>query len=67
MNKVLNMAASVTSEGSTEQAERSYAEYTVVKELAFDPMKDLNLPGSYKEVLDRLERLQVDRTPGALN
>jgi hypothetical protein len=54
-------------DGPTEQAERSYAEYMAEKELAFDPLKDLNLPGSYKEVLDRFDKLQVDRSPGSLN
>jgi hypothetical protein len=49
-----------------EQNERSYAEYSN-KELAFDPLKDLNLPGSYDEVLSRFNRLQGDREPEVLN
>jgi hypothetical protein len=49
-----------------EQVERSYAEYAA-KDLDFDPMKDLNLPGSYKEVLTRFKRLQGDREPEVLN
>lgn len=50
----------------TEQNERSYAEYTR-KEFAFDPMKDLNLPSSYDEVLVRFNRLQGDRAEEVLN
>ncbi|HRF79665.1 MAG TPA: hypothetical protein PL070_06225 [Flavobacteriales bacterium] len=49
-----------------EQTERSYAEYSA-KDLAFDPMKDLNLPGSYDEVLTRFNRLQGDRAAEVLN
>lgn len=48
------------------QIERSYAEYAA-KDLAFDPMKDLNLPGSYEEVVDRFSRLQGDRAAEVLN
>ncbi len=49
-----------------EQQERSYAEYSK-KEIGFDPLKDLNLPGSYDEVLSRFNRLQGDREPEVLN
>lgn len=49
-----------------EPTERSYAVYAA-KDLSFDPMKDLNLPGSYDEVLARFNRLQGDREPEALN
>ncbi len=55
-----------TAADQTEQTERSYAEYTA-KDLAFDPMKDLNLPSSYDEVLSRFNRLQGDREPEVLN
>lgn len=55
-----------TAADQTEQTERSYAEYSA-KDLAFDPMKDLNLPGSYDEVLARFNRLQGDREPEVLN
>lgn len=53
-------------EKETVQDERSYALYAS-KHLAFDPMKDLNLPASYDEVLARFQRLQGDREPEALN
>ena len=46
--------------------ERSYAEYSS-SQLDFDPLKDLNLPTSYNEVLRRFNRLQGDREPEALN
>jgi len=49
-----------------EVVERSYAEYHT-KELAFDPMKDLNLPASYEEVLARFKRLQGDKAMESLN
>ncbi len=62
-----NPAISDKDQGSTEVSERSYAEYRADKELGFDPLKDLNLPGSYQEVLDRFDKLQVDRSPGSLN
>ncbi|MBL7952320.1 MAG: hypothetical protein JNM62_11445 [Flavobacteriales bacterium] len=55
-----------TAADQNEQTERSYAEYSA-KDLAFDPMKDLNLPGSYDEVLARFNRLQGDREPEVLN
>ncbi len=55
-----------TAADQTEQTERSYAEYSA-KDIAFDPMKDLNLPSSYDEVLARFNRLQGDREPEALN
>lgn len=55
-----------TAADQTEQTERSYAEYSA-KDFAFDPMKDLNLPRSYDEVLSRFNRLQGDREPEVLN
>ena len=36
-------------------------------DLGFDPTKDLNLPGSYDEVLARFKRLQGDRAWEVLN
>ncbi|HMN06300.1 MAG TPA: hypothetical protein PKD45_11290 [Flavobacteriales bacterium] len=46
-------------------AERSYAEYRDAERLSFDPMKDLNLPASYEEVVLRYKRLRSGRTePG---
>lgn len=35
--------------------------------LGFDPMKELNLPGSYEEVVIRFNRLQGDRAQEVLN
>jgi hypothetical protein len=46
--------------------QRSYAAYSKV-EHAFDPMKDLNLPDSYEEVVSRFKRLQGDRAMETLN
>lgn len=46
---------------------RSYAGYFSGGELTFDPMKDLNLPGSYDEVLARFEKLQGERAVEVLN
>jgi hypothetical protein len=46
---------------------RSYAGYFSGGEPAFDPMKDLNLPGSYDEVLARFEKLQGERAVEVLN
>jgi len=34
-------------------------------ELSFDPQKDLNLPSSYEEVLDRFEKIQGARKGGS--
>lgn len=46
---------------------RSYAAICAGMELAFDPMKDLNLPASYDEVLTRFRRLQGVRAQEVLN
>jgi hypothetical protein len=35
--------------------------------LTFDPLKDLNLPSSYDEVLARFKQLQGERAGEALN
>lgn len=56
-----------TTEEREQQAERSYSAYNSGSQLAFDPMKDLNLPGSYDEVLSRFKRLQGVRAMEALN
>jgi hypothetical protein len=37
------------------------------EKLGFDPTKDLNLPGSYDEVVKRFNRLQGDRALEVLN
>lgn len=46
--------------------ERSYVEYQTTDHLLFDPLKDLNLPASYDEVVERYRRLRGDQpsSPG---
>jgi hypothetical protein len=56
-----------TTEQSEQRGERCYSSYNSGSKLAFDPMKDLNLPGSYEEVLTRFQRLQGDRAMEVLN
>jgi hypothetical protein len=53
-------------EGTEKRGQRGYASYSKVEQ-SFDPMKDLNLPGSYEEVVARFKRLQVMRALEALN
>ncbi len=55
-----------TAKGS-EAEDRSYRNYHSGGELQFDPMKDLNLPASYDEVVARFKRLQGDRAMESLN
>ena len=50
-----------------ETAERSYVEYLGIEHLSFDPLKDLNLPASYEEVVLRYKRLRGDRPLPGLN
>ena len=50
-----------------QRGQRNYASYKRIAKLSFDPMKDLNLPESYDEVLARFKRLQVIRAMEALN
>lgn len=47
------------------EAERSYSGHG--EKLGFDPMKDLNLPANYDEVVSRFKRLQGTRAMEALN
>ncbi len=47
--------------------ERTYASLANNAELSFDPMKELNLPGSYDEVTARFKRLQGGRAMEVLN
>lgn len=51
----------------TERAERSYSGYNSVGSLSFDPLKELNLPASYDEVVERFKRLQGERPDEVLN
>lgn len=39
----------------------------IAKDLSFDPMKDLNLPQSYDEVVSRFKKLQGGRSAETLN
>ncbi len=47
-------------------AAKQYGPYCPQR-LGFDPMKELNLPGSYEEVVIRFKRLQGDRAQEVLN
>lgn len=72
MNKPVQLRAEnvkATSEKPGDQfgEERSYAAICAGMDLAFDPMKDLNLPASYEEVVSRFRRLQGVRAQEALN
>ena len=51
----------------TRKEDRSYRTYHSGGILEFDPMKDLNLPSSYQEVLTRFNKLQGDRAMESLN
>jgi hypothetical protein len=47
------------------EAERSYSGHG--ERLGFDPMKELNLPANYDEVVSRFKRLQGSRAMESLN
>lgn len=51
---------------STEK-ERAHSTYAGGGHLSFDPLKDLNLPSSYEEVLKRFKQLQGDRDVSVMN
>lgn len=51
----------------TERTERSYSVYNNGGALSFDPLKELNLPSSYDEVVERFRRLQGERADEVLN
>lgn len=55
-----------TEAGTEAEAPRSYTAYRS-GEFSFDPLKDLNLPGSYAEVVARFERLQGVKAAEILN
>ena len=48
------------------EPETTYGPYSPAK-LDFDPLKDLNLPGSYDEVVKRFKGLQGERSHEVLN
>lgn len=50
-----------------QDAERSYSAHHTGPHLSFDPMKDLNLPANYDEVVTRFKRLQGVRAMEVLN
>ncbi len=50
-----------------QETERTYMAYVGDEHLTFDPLKDLNLPGSYEEVRNRYHRLRNNRSWEALN
>jgi hypothetical protein len=64
MKKSLEASTEKTT-GSTQK--RCYRSYNSGGELEFCPMKDLNLPESYEEVLARFEKLQGERAMEVLN
>ena len=49
------------------ESERTYSEYNGGEHLTFDPLKDLNLPSSYEEVVLRYKRLRGERQAVSLN
>ncbi len=60
--KAIGNAPAVTTE-----EQRSYAGYYAGGDLTFDPLKDLNLPANYDEVLARFEKLQGERAVEVMN
>ena len=59
-------APETTEQEAEHTASKQYGPYCPQR-LGFDPMKDLNLPGSYDEVVLRFKRLQGDRADEMLN
>lgn len=49
------------------KADRSYSAYFSGGNLSFDPLKELNLPASYDEVVTRFRKLQGERAVEVLN
>ena len=60
-----DLASSASTAVRSEQ-ETTYGSYSPAK-LDFDPLKDLNLPGSYDEVVKRFKGLQGERSQEVLN
>lgn len=54
-------------ENTEEQGGRSYGTYSSGAKLGFDPLKELNLPADYEEVVSRFRKLQGDRAMEVLN
>jgi len=57
----------VAEESAEQIHERTYGCAKTNVGLAFDPTKDLNLPGSYDEVVSRFKKLQGTRSVESLN
>ncbi len=55
-----------TSNG-TEETKRCYSEYSNSGAVEFCPFKDLNLPTSYEEVVNRFRKLQGERAIEVFN
>lgn len=56
------------SQDPTEQkVDRCYSTYNSGGQLEFDPLKDLNLPANYEEVVSRFQRLQRERALEVMN
>jgi len=51
----------------TTEEQRSYTGYYGGGDLTFDPLKDLNLPANYDEVMARFEKLQGERAVEVMN
>lgn len=54
-------------EPTEHKAARCYSTYNSGGQLEFDPLKDLNLPANYEEVVARFQRLQRERALEVLN
>jgi hypothetical protein len=65
MKKKMQPKAEETAEQKAEQ--RCYSQYGNKEDLAFDPLKELNLPANYEEVLARFKKLQGERAMESLN
>lgn len=63
---VENSESAVAEEVSRKEVQGTYGPYSPTK-LDFDPLKDLNLPDSYDEVLKRFKGLQGKRATERLN
>jgi len=50
-----------------EQTKRCYSEYSTAGAVEFCPFKDLNLPSSYEEVVNRFRKLQGERAIEVFN
>lgn len=48
-------------------SERTYAAYEKQEHLSFDPLKELNLPSSYEEVVSRYAQLRGERESLSMN